>query len=207
MNFIARILIALIVSGIAAAQVNTAKIVGTVRDISGATVAGGKVTVRNTQTGLLQATTTAAEGNYTFDGLPSGPYAVSVSMTGFKTAERKGVTLDATQHAKIDFSLEVGAVSESVEVTADAPQVNTQNTETGALIAEQQVRNLPLNGRNFSQLISLQPGSVLKSGGVFFNGLTRDGVNITVDGTDAANPDRPSTEDAGGRTRQNILSV
>src|SRR5690349_245828 len=103
--------------------------------------------------------------------------------------------------------MEVGVVSESVTVTGGASLVATQSTERGVVIGQDQVRNLPLNGQNFSQLIALEPGAVVSGGAVYFNGLSRDGVNISVDGTDASNPDRPSTSDFGGQTQQNILSV
>jgi hypothetical protein len=117
------------------------------------------------------------------------------------------VRVDATQRVKIDVAMEVGVLTESVTITGGASLVATQNTELGVVIGEEQVRNLPLNGRNFAQLIALEPGAVVSGGAVYFNGLSRDGMNISVDGTDAANPDRPSTTDFGGQTQQNILSV
>ena len=99
-------------------------------------------------------------------------------------------------------------MTESVTVTGGAPLVSTQNTELGVVIGEQQVRNLPLNGRNFAQLIALEPGAVVSAAEQCTStALTRDGVNITVDGTDASNPDRPATSNFGGQTQQNVLSV
>lgn len=189
------------------AQVNTATIVGTVRDASGAVIPACAVTAVNAETGLTITAATDNGGNYIFDRLPAGPYRLAAALEGFRTVERSGIRLDATQRVKIDITLEVGSVAEKLEVTAAAPVVNTQNTELGSVIGEQQVRNLPLNGRNFSQLIALQTGTVQSGNGIFFNGLSRDGVNITVDGTDASNPDRPSIEDAGGQTNQSLLSV
>src|SRR5262249_57532708 len=112
-----------------------------------------------------------------------------------------------SEGVKIDVGMEGGVLTESVTITGGSPLVSTQNTELGVVIGEEQVRNLPLNGRNFSQLIALEPGAVVSGGAVYFNGLSRDGVNISVDGTDASNPDRPSTADFGGQTQQNILSV
>lgn len=107
----------------------------------------------------------------------------------------------------MDITLEVGSVTERVEVTDSVPLVNTQSVTGGVAIKNQQVLEMPLNGRNFSQLIQLEPGVVMTGGGIFFNGLTRDGANITVDGTDASNPDRPSTQNFGGRSQMNILSI
>jgi hypothetical protein len=189
------------------AQVNTATIVGTVTDPSGAAVPGAEVVAINTGTLAEKTTQTDATGSYVLERLPVGDYTLSITLEGFKQAERRDIQLDATQRVKIDVALEVGTVSESVTVEGGAPLVATQNTELGVVIAEQQVRNLPLNGRNFSQLIALEPGAVVSNGAVYFNGLTRDGVNITVDGTDATNPDRPGTANFGGQSQQNILSV
>ncbi|MBM3746760.1 MAG: TonB-dependent receptor [Acidobacteria bacterium] len=197
----------LIAAGTLFGQVNTATLVGTVKDTSGGVIPAAQVGARHTGTGVSYSATTAANGDYILDRLPIGEYILSAAMQGFKTIERRGIRLDATERAKVDLVLEVGTVTENVTVTAGAPLVSTQTTELGAVIGEQQVRNLPLNGRNFAQLISLQAGTVRSGGGIYFNGLTRDGVNVAVDGTDASNPDRPSTQDFGGQTQQNILSV
>jgi Carboxypeptidase regulatory-like domain/TonB dependent receptor len=191
----------------AMAQINTATIVGSVVDGSGATISSAAVKVVNVGTQDTHETTTDSTGSYIFDRLPVGDYTLSVRAPGFKQFERKDVRIDATQRVKIDVVMEVGVLTESVTVTGGAPLVSTQNTELGVVIGEEQVRNLPLNGRNFSQLIALEPGAVVSGGAVYFNGLSRDGMNISVDGTDAANPDRPSTSDFGGQTQQNILSV
>src|SRR5436853_273079 len=104
--------------------------------------------------------------------------------------------------AQVNTATILGAVTDaSGGAVRGASLVSTQNTELGVVIGEQQVRNLPLNGRNFAQLIALEPGAVVSGGAVYFNGLSRDNVNITVDGTDAANPDRPATGDFGGQTQ------
>ena len=188
-------------------QVNTATIVGSVMDASGASVPAAVVTVTNIATQVSQSVETDAAGSYSLERLPVGEYMLAVRAAGFKQSERKNIRLDATNRLKIDVTLEVGGVTESVTVEGGAPLVSTQNTETGVVIGEEQVRNLPLNGRNFAQLIALEPGAVVTGGAVYFNGLTRDGVNITVDGTDASNPDRPATSNFGGQTQQNVLSV
>jgi hypothetical protein len=188
-------------------QVNTATMLGSVTDSTGAIVASAAVSVSNVATQATHTTTTDSTGAYVFERLPVGDYSLSVKAPGFKSFERTDIHLDATQRVKIDVSMEVGVVSESVTVTGGASLVATQSTELGVVIGESQVRNLPLNGRNFSQLIALEPGAVVSGGAVYFNGLSRDNVNITVDGTDASSPDRPSTADFGGQTQQNILSV
>ncbi len=191
----------------ASAQVNTGTILGSVTDASGAVVTGAPLTVTHAGTQAAYNAETDSSGNYVFERLPIGEYRVVVRANGFKSSERTGIRLDATQRIKIDFAVEVGSVGESVTVQGGAPLVSTQNTEMGVVIGEEQVRNLPLNGRNFAQLIALEPGAVVTGGAVYFNGLTRDGVNITVDGTDASNPDRPATSGFGGQTQQNVLSV
>ncbi|MFN7933963.1 MAG: carboxypeptidase regulatory-like domain-containing protein [Bryobacteraceae bacterium] len=188
-------------------QVNTATILGTVTDASGAAAPGATVTVTHMATQASQTAQTDDSGSYSLERLPIGEYTLTAKAAGFKVSERKNIRLDATNRVKIDVTLEVGGVTESVTVEGGAPLVSTQNTEMGIVIGEEQVRNLPLNGRNFSQLIALEPGAVVSGGAVYFNGLTRDGVNITIDGTDASNPDRPATSGFGGQTQQNALSV
>lgn len=188
-------------------QINTATILGSVTDASGAAVPGAVVTVTHMATQVTQTAETDGAGAYALERLPIGEHMLAVKASGFKISERKNIRLDATNRIKIDVILEIGGVTESVTVEGGAPLVSTQNTEMGVVIGEEQVRNLPLNGRNFSQLIALEPGAVVTGGAVYFNGLTRDGVNITVDGTDASNPDRPATSNFGGQTQQNVLSV
>jgi hypothetical protein len=194
-------------TSVSVAQVNTATLLGDVVDSSGAVLSSATVTVSNTGTQIVQTATTDGTGSFVFERLPVGEYVLTVSASGFKRFERTGIHLDATQRVKIDVTMELGVVTESVVISAGAPLVSTQSTELGVVIGEQQVRNLPLNGRNFAQLIALEPGAVVSGGAVYFNGLTRDGVNISVDGTDASNPDRPATSDFGGQTQQNVLSV
>jgi hypothetical protein len=195
------------ISSLSHGQINTASLLGTVTDPQGAVVSGANVAVENVGTRSSQTTQTDGSGSYVIERLPVGEYTLTVTAPGFKRFQRTEIKLDATQRVKIDVAMEVGGVTESVTVTAGAPLVSTQNTELGIVIGEQQVRNLPLNGRNFSQLIALEPGAVVSGGAVYFNGLTRDGVNVSVDGTDASNPDRPGTSGFGGQTQQNILSV
>ena len=119
-----------------------------------------------------------------------------------------GISLDASQRLKIDLLLEVGETSEQVSVAATVPLVNTQTSDTGTVIKNQQVLDLPLNGRNFSQLISLGANvQVTSTGSISFSGLTWDAASVMVDGTDASNVDRPGTSDFGGQEQENILSV
>jgi outer membrane receptor protein involved in Fe transport len=193
---------------IGVAQVNTGGILGSVTDPSGAVVQGVTVTVTNLGTQALRKTTTGSDGTYDVQLLQVGSYSISAEAQGFKKIVQTGITLDAGQRLKIDLVLEVGALAEQVAVSGTAPLVNSQTSETGVVIKNQQVLDLPLNGRNFSQLIQLEPGVMVTSDGrISFSGLTTDGANITIDGTDAASPDRPSTSDFGGQSQQNLLSI
>ena len=145
---------------------NTASRVGTVTDSSGAVLSGAVITAANVDTQSSQKTITDNSGSYVLERLPVGHYTMTVTAPGFKRSERTEVKLDATQRVKIDFVMEVGGVTESVTVTAGAPLASTQNTELGVVIGAQQVRNLQLNGRNFAQLIALEPGAVVSGGSV-----------------------------------------
>src|SRR5687767_15094085 len=111
---------------IALAQVNTATILGSVTDASGAAAPRAIVTVTHIATQVTQSTVSDESGSYTFDRLPIGEYRLTVKAQGFKQSERSDIRLDATQRAKIDVELEVGVVTESVTVTGGAPLVSTQ---------------------------------------------------------------------------------
>jgi hypothetical protein len=140
------------------AQVSTGTILGVVKDSSGAVVAGASVTVLNANTGLSRSVMTADDGSYRFPALPSGSYELRVVQNGFQTEERKGITLTVAQDANVDIALTVGSTVQSVVVNAEAPQVNVTSSTVGSLINEQKVQDLPLNGRNFTDLALMQPG-------------------------------------------------
>ena len=129
------------------AQSNTATVVGTVTDPSGAVVAGARVTVTNINNGSARRAASSVAGEFEIPLLPPGSYSVGAESAGFKRLERSGLRLDAGQRAKIDFRLEVGEVAERVEVNAGAPLLNTQTTERGVAIGAGQIDLLPLNGR------------------------------------------------------------
>src|SRR6266851_6782472 len=137
----------------------TASITGTVRDASGAVMPGATVTVKHTESGLVRATETDSNGNYTVPSLPVGRYEVSTEKTGFKQAVRRGINLVVAQQAVVNLTLEVGNVVEKVTVTAEASLVNTTLSSTSGLVTEQQVKDLPLNGRSFDLLLTLNTGT------------------------------------------------
>jgi hypothetical protein len=136
----------------------TASIVGTVTDASGAVIAEAAVQARNTGTGIAQATVTDGQGRFRLPDLQIGEYEVQATKTGFQTVVRRGVTLTVGSEPVLDFSLAVGQAQQTVTVESEVSQVETQSTAVGALVEGKQVRDLPLNGRNFTQLLTLAPG-------------------------------------------------
>jgi hypothetical protein len=140
------------------AQLPTAKIVGTVKDSSGASVPNATVKVTNTDTNVSRTVMTDADGSYNVLELPAGNYQMEVTAPGFKAAVRRGITLEVTQAPLIDFTLEVGATEQQVVVSGEIPIVNTQDATLGGTVDEQRMTDLPLNGRNYVDLGLLQPG-------------------------------------------------
>ena len=151
-------MLAAMVASTAAAQVTTGSILGTVRDTSGAAVAGAQVTISESNKGTSQRVVTGEDGTFLAPFLVPGTYAVAVEMASFKRQVRDGIILQVDQKARIDVALEVGNVTETVSVTAMAPLVKSESAELGDVIEEKAVRELPLNGRNFAQLVYLVPG-------------------------------------------------
>ena len=140
------------------AQLPTGTILGVVKDASGAVMPGVTLTARNTDTGQTRTAVSAGDGSYRFSALPVGGYEVRAEQSGFQTDIRRGLTLTVAQEAIVDFTLAVGAVAQTVVVTAEAPLVNTTTGSLGGLVDEQKVEGLPLNGRNYINLTLLQPG-------------------------------------------------
>src|SRR5881396_2186383 len=142
------------------AQTSTATILGVVKDTSGALVPGVSITVKHTETGLTRTATSSESGDYNVPLLPVGAYELTTVMPGFRQQVRSGINLAVGQQAVINLTLEVGAIAEQVIVTEEAPLVNTTLSSTSGLITDQQVKDLPLNGRSFDQLLALNVGVV-----------------------------------------------
>ncbi len=140
------------------AQRFTATIRGTVTDQSGAVIGGAKVTVKGEETGFTRTTTTNTAGLYTFAELPVGSYQITFDLAGFKSAVIKGIGLNVADAREVNAQLTTGAVEEQVTVEAAAVQVKTIGGDVSGLVTGEQVRELPLNGRNFLQLALLMPG-------------------------------------------------
>ena len=144
------------------AQTIFGRISGTVRDNQGGVVPNANVTITNAATDLVRNATTDEDGFYTATNLPVGTYTVLVARDGFKRAEQRGVVLVADGRLTVDITLEVGQLSETVQVTTDVGEVvNTTSGEVARLIDQRQVQNLALNGRNYMQLVTLVPGAVI----------------------------------------------
>ena len=142
------------------AQQTTATVVGSVQDASGAAVEGATVKATNTATNVSRETTTGEGGRYALPAIPAGNYVLSVEATGFASARTQTVTLEASQTARQDFSIQVGSVSQQVEVSATnaTTQLQVENGGLGEVIDAKKIEDLPLNGRNFIQLAQLIPG-------------------------------------------------
>jgi hypothetical protein len=140
------------------AQVTTGSFQGTVRDASGAVVPGATVTITDTGKGTTSVKQTDADGSYNAPFLIPGTYDISVEAKGFKRSISSGFVLDIDQKAQVDFALEAGGASETVTVTSAAPLIRLDSSELGEVVGKREVQNLPLNGRNFAQLVYLVPG-------------------------------------------------
>src|SRR5580658_10786699 len=144
-------------AGLVLAQTDTARLIGTISDSTGAVVPNATVAVTNTGTGRTVTAQTSGSGEYTFNALSAGRYHVEVKLTGFKTVAAD-ITLEVSQVEEISLKLEAGAAATTVDVTSDVPLVDTATSSMGEVIQGRQVTELPLNGRNFTQLALLTPG-------------------------------------------------
>lgn len=173
------------------AQVETGKIVGTVRDALGAVIADAAVTVLETHTNVQKKSTTNSDGEYVVTELKSGNYTVAVEHQGFKKAKQIEFKLDVNQVVRVDFTLSIGTVTEEMVVTAAEPLVESETSSLGQLIERSRVEELPLNGRNFMTLAYLSPGvnagptGTVQSGNIPEN--ERDNGSIQVNGLTATN--------------------
>jgi Carboxypeptidase regulatory-like domain/TonB dependent receptor/TonB-dependent Receptor Plug Domain len=175
------------------AQVDTGSVLGTVTDSSGAAVHGATVTLTNEGTSAALSTTTGNDGTYKFTPVRIGSYKITVTLTGFETVVQTHVTVDVGQNVVADFTVKPGKVSETVEVTAAAPVLQSQDASVGQVVNSQAVNDLPLNGRNFTFLAQLAAGvntpqadtrGNAASGAFSANGLRPAQNNYLLDGID-----------------------
>src|SRR5262245_54544333 len=158
------------------AQAPTAEVSGTIRDSSGAVVPAARLEIRNEETGLTRTAQADELGLFKFSQVPPGPYRLIAQKEGFRTAERKGLRLHVDDKVQADFTLDVGAVAETVSVEAQVSMLETEQASRGAVIDNSKIVNLPLNGRNPFSLAALAPG-VQPGGGFFTARVFQEPVN------------------------------
>lgn len=170
------------------AQVVTSTIYGTVADPNGALIPGAGITAQNEGTGATAPAKTNPVGEFTISSLQPGVYTVTIEAPGFQTSRRPGLTLVAGQRLRINFTLELGAVTQAVEVTAETPLVNAATAEQRTNLETIQLSQLPAGRRDWTNLLTLANGVSTSSGRatVSLNGLPPSSFRITVDGTDAS---------------------
>lgn len=170
------------------AQSPTATLVGTVHDASGAVVPGAKLEIRNEDTNRVKTLSTGAEGDFTVPDLAPGKYTVTAEHEGFHRLVQGGLILQVDQAARLDLVLQTGTISESVEVHADAPLLNTENATKGEVINVEEITDIPLDGRAVGDLAMLVPGVTPKGQGASegspysINGARNDNTNFLIDG-------------------------
>src|SRR5438093_7074139 len=154
------------------AQGAAATMSGVVHDGTGGVIPSVTVTIKHTETGLTRTVVTTENGAYRTPSLPVGAYEVMAEAAGFKKEVRSGINLVVAQEAVVNLTLEVGGLAEQVTVSEDAPLVNTTLAETSGLISEGQIKELPLNGRSFDQLLTMNVGVSNSSSNTLNNGWT-----------------------------------
>jgi len=188
------ILCTTILCAVASAQVTTATIYGTVLDSSGAVVPQASISVVNEGTGARSAATSGSQGEFTVTFLPVGRYTVSVEARGFKIHKQTGLDLSAGVRLQLEIKLDVGNLTETVSVTADAPLLITTTAEQRNQLEAEEIRELPTARRDWTNLLRIGTGiSTAGNGGLTLNGLPPASFRLTVDGTDAeGDPELPS---------------
>src|SRR5229473_2776435 len=146
-------------SSLVFAQGSTGAITGTVKDVSGAVLQGAAISVKHLETGLTRTAEADANGNFSIPSLPVGAYEITAEKMGFRREVRRGIDLVVGQEAVVNLSLQVGSIEQQITVTEEAPLVNTTLASTSGLITENQVKDMPLNGRSFDQLLTLNTGT------------------------------------------------
>jgi hypothetical protein len=163
-------LVACLLPRAAAAQAVTGTLLGTVTDATGAVLPGATVTVTNTETGFSRTLTADASGEYAAPSIPTGTYSVAAELSGFKSVQMSNVRVGVDQRVRIDLKLEVGDMAESVTIEASTPLVQTSSSELGTTVEEEQIKTLPLNGRNFVSLTRGVPGVLRGNPGANIDG-------------------------------------
>src|SRR5215510_933176 len=143
----------------------TAQVSGSVRDQSGALLPGAEITATQTETGAVRMTVSNETGTYVLPNLPTGPYRLEASLPGFRTFVQTGIVLEVNSSPVLNVTLEVGQVTEQVEVQANAALVETRSSTVGSVMENARILELPLNGRNVTDLITVAGGAVRQASG------------------------------------------
>ena len=175
------LIVALFVPVTGLAQGTSGNILGTVADESGGVLPGVEVTVTNVDTGTTRLAISDDEGRYRVPEVVPGNYEISAALTGFTTAVRSGISMTVNRQARVDLTLSVGEITERVVVTGEAPAVDTTSSTIVGLVDERKIRDLPLNGRSFSDLITLQMGTFELPTGAS-NSASGFGTKISISG-------------------------
>jgi hypothetical protein len=180
------VLICIFAFQLASGQGNTGRILGTITDSTGAAVAGASISVTDEQRGTSHSLVTTQAGEYVAPNLTPGKYKVRVEARGFKSAERADIEVAVASDSEIDFSLQTGEATEVVVVTEQEPLIDTTSSTLGGTLNNEEIEELPLNGRNYENLLQLRPGVVRYPGGGFSttstNGLRAEDNAYIVDG-------------------------
>jgi len=190
---VAVLAVCLALSSLVFAQGTGGRILGRISDPSGAVLSGVKVTATNEATGVMQETVSNDTGDFVFPNLAVGTYSLDFDLTGFKKSVRRSIALDVNQVITLNMTLQLGAQQEVIDVTSEAPLVDTSSTQLGAVVNNRSVNELPLNARDTYQFLQLQPGvqsQLGSSGGTFYGSDSAGSVSVN-----------------GGRDRANNFSV
>jgi len=175
------LLFVLSITSFAAAQTFRGGIAGTVQDSTGAAIAGAPVALIGNDTGFKRETVSTSSGEYSFQDLPLGDYSVQVSMQGFNTSKVAHIAVRPGQVFSLDIKLGIASTAEQVEVNANAVAIDEVSTTNNSVVPEKAVTNIPLNGRDFTQLIKIVPGY---NGAGSMNGARTNQNNWQIDGVD-----------------------
>src|SRR6202161_2424759 len=174
------------------AQTTTGQILGSVTDPTGAGIAGAAVLVTDTQHGTTRAATTGPSGDFAVPDLEPGIYKIRAEAKGYRTVERPNIVIEVAQDLRVDMSLPTGSVNETVVVTDEIPLVDSVSSTLGGILSNAEINDLPLNGRNYENLLQLRPGVMRYPGGGFSttstNGLRAEDNAYFVEGLFNSDP-------------------
>src|ERR1700681_222261 len=177
------------------AQTVSGTILGLVQDQQGGAIGKAEVSARSLDTGAIRKTTSEDNGEYRITSVPAGSYEITIIAPGFKTEVRSGIVVTVGADVGVNFAMTVGAVTEKVQVTAEAPQVDTSGSAIGGFVNSATIRELPLNGRDWLPLALLQPRAIISTG------------EYQTDTSRAQRGNGLAISISGGRTTENVFRI